>query len=171
MRRFAKPLYGLTPVPRVRIPPSPPEFFVSSAYGAQTILRLPTSCVRNCPQSVPKSVPKKCSPKRRGWSASKGCIRTDSILQIGRLSCVFPLLVSATVLKVSRKVSRKSVPRKGGDGRLPRDVLGRIRFFRSEDYPASSHFLCPQLSSKCPEKCPEKVFPEKAGMVGFQGMY
>ncbi len=26
MRRFAKPLYGLTPVPRVRIPPSPPEF-------------------------------------------------------------------------------------------------------------------------------------------------
>jgi hypothetical protein len=24
MRRFAKPLYGLTPVPRVRIPPSPP---------------------------------------------------------------------------------------------------------------------------------------------------
>ena len=25
MRRFAKPLYGLTPVPRVRIPPSPPE--------------------------------------------------------------------------------------------------------------------------------------------------
>ena len=26
MRRFAKPLYGLTPVPRVRIPPSPPYF-------------------------------------------------------------------------------------------------------------------------------------------------
>src|SRR3954463_7055087 len=26
MRRFAKPLYGLTPVPRVRIPPSPPVF-------------------------------------------------------------------------------------------------------------------------------------------------
>src|ERR1700683_391396 len=25
MRRFAKPLYGLTPVPRVRIPPSPPH--------------------------------------------------------------------------------------------------------------------------------------------------
>src|SRR5271168_1313731 len=25
MRRFAKPLYGLTPVPRVRIPPSPPD--------------------------------------------------------------------------------------------------------------------------------------------------
>jgi hypothetical protein len=25
MRRFAKPLYGLTPVPRVRIPPSPPS--------------------------------------------------------------------------------------------------------------------------------------------------
>jgi hypothetical protein len=24
-KRFAKPLYGLTPVPRVRIPPSPPE--------------------------------------------------------------------------------------------------------------------------------------------------
>src|SRR5207244_1903077 len=24
MRRFAKPLYGLKPVPRVRIPPSPP---------------------------------------------------------------------------------------------------------------------------------------------------
>src|ERR1700686_2968742 len=25
MRRFAKPLYGLIPVPRVRIPPSPPD--------------------------------------------------------------------------------------------------------------------------------------------------
>src|ERR1700751_3405912 len=25
MRRFAKPLYGLTPVPRVQIPPSPPD--------------------------------------------------------------------------------------------------------------------------------------------------
>ena len=25
MRRFAKPLYGLTPVPRVRIPASPPR--------------------------------------------------------------------------------------------------------------------------------------------------
>jgi hypothetical protein len=30
MRRFAKPLYGLTPVPRVRIPPSPPDFLESS---------------------------------------------------------------------------------------------------------------------------------------------
>jgi hypothetical protein len=28
MRRFAKPLYGLTPVPRVRIPPSPPELAI-----------------------------------------------------------------------------------------------------------------------------------------------
>src|SRR5580692_2984103 len=28
MRRFAKPLYGLTPVPRVRIPPSPPFLFI-----------------------------------------------------------------------------------------------------------------------------------------------
>ena len=28
MRRFAKPLYGLTPVPRVRIPPSPPFFIL-----------------------------------------------------------------------------------------------------------------------------------------------
>src|ERR1700751_1940041 len=26
MRRGAKPLYGLTPVPRVRVPPSPPDF-------------------------------------------------------------------------------------------------------------------------------------------------
>ncbi len=30
MRRFAKPLYGLTPVPRVRIPPSPPLPLLSS---------------------------------------------------------------------------------------------------------------------------------------------
>ena len=29
MRRFAKPLYGLTPVPRVRIPPSPPYSRIS----------------------------------------------------------------------------------------------------------------------------------------------
>src|SRR5258708_3167672 len=35
MRRFAKPLYGLTPVPRVRIPPSPP----SVLYG-QSLDRL-----------------------------------------------------------------------------------------------------------------------------------
>jgi hypothetical protein len=26
-KRIAKPLYGLTPVPRVRIPPSPPDFY------------------------------------------------------------------------------------------------------------------------------------------------
>src|ERR1700704_651057 len=35
MRRFAKPLYGLTPVPRVRIPPSPPltqEWVLSYYY-------------------------------------------------------------------------------------------------------------------------------------------
>src|ERR1700758_4030110 len=50
MRRFAKPLYGLTPVPRVRIPPSPPDFLrfyfqplqrnselKGSAYGFQGI--------------------------------------------------------------------------------------------------------------------------------------
>jgi hypothetical protein len=50
MRRFAKPLYGLTPVPRVRIPPSPPvslscrEFpssfpaeFVNSAHILQSL--------------------------------------------------------------------------------------------------------------------------------------
>src|SRR5580700_233787 len=30
MRRFAKPLYGLTPVPRVRIPPSPPDLSTQS---------------------------------------------------------------------------------------------------------------------------------------------
>ena len=29
---FAKPLYGLTPVPRVRIPPSPPLFLFSVSY-------------------------------------------------------------------------------------------------------------------------------------------
>jgi hypothetical protein len=28
---FAKPLYGLTPVPRVRIPPSPPDFQLLAA--------------------------------------------------------------------------------------------------------------------------------------------
>ena len=32
MRRFAKPLYGLTPVPRVRIPPSPPVLLFSASY-------------------------------------------------------------------------------------------------------------------------------------------
>jgi enediyne biosynthesis protein E4 len=33
MRRFAKPLYGLTPVPRVRIPPSPPASFAGATWG------------------------------------------------------------------------------------------------------------------------------------------
>jgi hypothetical protein len=33
MRRFAKPLYGLTPVPRVRIPPSPPDSLFPVAYA------------------------------------------------------------------------------------------------------------------------------------------
>ena len=33
MRRFAKPLYGLTPVPRVRIPPSPPAFYTRINIG------------------------------------------------------------------------------------------------------------------------------------------
>src|SRR6266481_564344 len=33
MRRFAKPLYGLTPVPRVRIPPSPPVQQVTAALS------------------------------------------------------------------------------------------------------------------------------------------
>ena len=37
MRRFAKPLYGLTPVPRVRIPPSPTCLFFTIIY-AQALL-------------------------------------------------------------------------------------------------------------------------------------
>ena len=40
MRRFAKPLYGLTPVPRVRIPPSPPDPLLSSQF---TVVRASTS--------------------------------------------------------------------------------------------------------------------------------
>jgi hypothetical protein len=31
---FAKPLYGLTPVPRVRIPPSPPLLLICYSYSA-----------------------------------------------------------------------------------------------------------------------------------------
>ena len=31
MRRFAKPLYGLTPVPGVRIPPSPPVLYAAKS--------------------------------------------------------------------------------------------------------------------------------------------
>jgi hypothetical protein len=34
MRRFAKPLYWLIPVPRVRIPPSPPAPFVCNKLCA-----------------------------------------------------------------------------------------------------------------------------------------
>src|SRR5450755_310619 len=37
MRRFAKPLYGLTPVPRVRIPPSPPDFLPNSSSNESCI--------------------------------------------------------------------------------------------------------------------------------------
>jgi hypothetical protein len=39
MRRFAKPLYGLTPVPRVRIPASPPRSLKCKEIPPQLILK------------------------------------------------------------------------------------------------------------------------------------
>ena len=39
MRRFAKPLYGLTPVPRVRIPPSPPDRLSCKEIPASIFLK------------------------------------------------------------------------------------------------------------------------------------
>jgi hypothetical protein len=41
MRRFAKPLYGLTPVPRVRIPPSPPDVLTPAVIIVYLTLSLP----------------------------------------------------------------------------------------------------------------------------------
>src|ERR1041385_1195105 len=50
MRRFAKPLYGLKPVPRVRIPPSPPDFLIQAFTRATGGLWF--ACFPSC--SVPK---------------------------------------------------------------------------------------------------------------------
>ena len=48
MRRFAKPLYGLTPVPRVRIPPSPPVLRNKPLNGLVTILTpSPVPCLES----------------------------------------------------------------------------------------------------------------------------
>jgi hypothetical protein len=52
MRRFAKPLYGLTPVPRVRIPPSPPDVLNPVPiviYLASYFLPLTSSALLACP--------------------------------------------------------------------------------------------------------------------------
>ncbi len=48
MRRFAKPLYGLTPVPRVRIPPSPPVllFLLFTARDYQLTTKFQSFCFR-----------------------------------------------------------------------------------------------------------------------------
>jgi hypothetical protein len=58
MRRFAKPLYGLTPVPRVRIPASPPFPLPrrkSSFHSANIRWNTPNS--RNCcAQAGPEKV-------------------------------------------------------------------------------------------------------------------
>jgi hypothetical protein len=40
MRRFAKPLYGLTPVPRVRIPASPPHLAIPITYAPIAVAAL-----------------------------------------------------------------------------------------------------------------------------------
>jgi hypothetical protein len=39
---FAKPLYGLTPVPRVRIPPSPPLLLLSGVYESVIPILIPS---------------------------------------------------------------------------------------------------------------------------------
>src|SRR5260370_32450099 len=51
MRRFAKPLYGLTPVPRVRIPPSPPVHSKAKPRNSVVILS----------EIVPREARHKCS--------------------------------------------------------------------------------------------------------------
>ena len=64
MRRFAKPLYGLTPVPRVRIPPSPPR----SLGCRETGLRCPENrrkspqFFNSYPQTGLEKVPR-CTPQ------------------------------------------------------------------------------------------------------------
>src|SRR6266851_7738606 len=63
MRRFAKPLYGLTPVPRVRIPPSPPYFQlltvhqispkISYARGSASLTIFVCACRMSAVAAVP----------------------------------------------------------------------------------------------------------------------
>ena len=55
MRRFAKPLYGLTPVPRVRIPPSPPVLRSQSLTPLLHLLDCGALCSKGaswCPNGV-----------------------------------------------------------------------------------------------------------------------
>jgi hypothetical protein len=59
MRRFAKPLYGLTPVPRVRIPPSPPVFLFSCTCS----LMIPTLSPRGIFSRLPR-IRQGLQPKR-----------------------------------------------------------------------------------------------------------
>src|SRR5579863_9105649 len=68
MRRFAKPLYGLTPVPRVRIPPSPPAPTIPSPYARRARGGFTQQVVLWCPTSVRIEFLGKCLPgySRRG---------------------------------------------------------------------------------------------------------
>ena len=88
MRRFAKPLYGLTPVPRVRIPPSPPLPLLSS------------TCKLVIPTLIPSrwritSEPPKCNLTKRIQTrkglrycpvvlSANGRIKPDVVLVNGR---------------------------------------------------------------------------------------
>jgi len=51
---FAKPLYGLTPVSRVRIPPSPPVPTISIAYVLGSQCQELWQLLTRCPEGVPQ---------------------------------------------------------------------------------------------------------------------
>jgi hypothetical protein len=63
MRRFAKPLYGLTPVPRVRIPPSPPDNLDCREFPPQISQQFPNDarflrfsmCELDCGERTPQA--------------------------------------------------------------------------------------------------------------------
>src|SRR5208282_3965669 len=84
MRRFAKPLYGLTPVPRVRIPPSPPLLLLSSTCKSviPTLIPVPVGApMANREVNLTKRV-----QTPRGWRycrvllSAKGRVKPDVIL-------------------------------------------------------------------------------------------
>src|ERR1700704_929721 len=67
MRRFAKPLYGLTPVPRVRIPPSPPDFLRFYSLPLQSNSELKASVTLETGLLVPLGFISYARPAAR-WS-------------------------------------------------------------------------------------------------------
>ena len=80
MRRFAKPLYGLKPVPRVRIPPSPPEFqaLLTEKFGLPSTALPPTLSQQTRKDGAPLRRSSAYNKTRKGWATRQKACQTGS---------------------------------------------------------------------------------------------